>query len=152
MNLFRLLPFVIIALFSIFLINRVIEMMYEDSYRGARDRTCQEMKKVALEIESYHIDNGVYPENLALLGFKQPLLDAWEQEIVYTKEEEAYMLISDGQDRDFSYLFCVDKEKKKAKSLDLLWRVLRGLIHLFPIFFIIYLAVITFGKNREGER
>jgi len=104
------------------------------------------MKKIQQKVEIYYLDHEHYPKILTRLGIQTTPLDAWENEIDYLLVEDGYKLISHGKEKDFTLLSC-----QKNGSSKIFGRVLEAILHALPIFFIIYLAMITFRKDEENK-
>ena len=107
------------------------------------------MKQIQREIEAYQIEYEAYPKNLTLIGIEKAPLDGWKREIKYVKNEESYRLTSKSEDDEVTLLSCLNKERKDDAISKGFGRFIEIIIHFSPIFFILYLAIITFGKDKK---
>ena len=104
------------------------------------------MKKIQQKIEIYYIDHEYYPKTLTRLGIQTAPLDAWGNEINYLVTADSYRLISHGKEKDFTLLSC-----QKNGSSKIFGKVIGVIKYALPIFFILYLAMITFRKDEENK-
>jgi len=146
LNLISIVKLLAVIIISIFFITKGVHLLYKNSYHVKVDKTCHTMKEIQQKVEIFYIDHEHYPKTLTLLGIQTAPLDAWENEINYLVTEDSYRLISHGKEKKFTLLSC-----QKDKSSRTFGRVLEAIIHALPIFFIIYLAMITFRKNEENK-
>ena len=99
--------------------------------RARQKRTLADMRTLSVTLESYRVDNGIYPQAESMEELQPRLVpryaralhlkDAWENDLRYRCMDEScnsYGITSSGGDRMFEHVTAAEYEQKATASFD----------------------------------